>query len=282
MDSDLLNTACFGVAGNFTGHLEQAGEDKDFRQIKTKSENAPKAVFPTYIPRQGDGIPSFLTVYPFSSSSIIYPPNEDKLQIEPECAIVCRASWQGDRIVSLEPYAFAASNDCSIRKDGASKISQKKNWGKCSKGFSATRISIDTFAPGGILDRYRIASYMLRDGTLHQYGEDSAVRNYSYIYGELLQWALEKLNTQTDQGPVESVNTYLVQAGHPQEIMISIGATRYTDFGKTNFLSTGDQAIVVLYPQDRYTAADMENIIKGTASVPADISLLRQTVQADS
>ena len=36
---DLQNMATFGVAGNFTGHLEQAGEAKDF-DIKSIAEIA--------------------------------------------------------------------------------------------------------------------------------------------------------------------------------------------------------------------------------------------------
>ena len=36
MKFDLKNIASFGVAGNFTGHLEQAGEAADFVNVKTK------------------------------------------------------------------------------------------------------------------------------------------------------------------------------------------------------------------------------------------------------
>ena len=38
--------ATFGVAGNFTGHLEQANEASDFANVKTAETNAPKAIFP--------------------------------------------------------------------------------------------------------------------------------------------------------------------------------------------------------------------------------------------
>ena len=50
MKIDLSKMATFGVAGNFTGHLEQAGEAVDFTNVKTKEAKAPKAVFPTFIP----------------------------------------------------------------------------------------------------------------------------------------------------------------------------------------------------------------------------------------
>ena len=37
---DLRDAACFGVAGNFTGHLEQAGEAADFVNVVTKEASA--------------------------------------------------------------------------------------------------------------------------------------------------------------------------------------------------------------------------------------------------
>ena len=133
---DTNDIPCFGVAGNFTGHLEQAGEAVDFKNIKTNDQNAPKAIFPTFIPlkktpveNDTSAVPAFLTTYPFNSEKIIFPKVEIKLQIEPECAIIFNASWQGDTLVSLKPICFGASNDCSIRKQGAKKISEKKNWG---------------------------------------------------------------------------------------------------------------------------------------------------------
>ena len=46
----LTDAACFGVAGNFTGHLEQAGEAENFKALKIADAAAPKALFPTYVP----------------------------------------------------------------------------------------------------------------------------------------------------------------------------------------------------------------------------------------
>ena len=131
--NDLHNIPSFGVAGNFTGHLEQAGEAKDFLGTVTEEENAPKALFPTFIPKTEDTpykAPEFLSVYPFSSEKIIFPSEEvlhsGNLQIEPECAFLCNVEWKDEKITSLTPVAFTASNDCSIRKEGAKKISEKK------------------------------------------------------------------------------------------------------------------------------------------------------------
>ena len=277
MKIELKNTACFGVAGNFTGHLEQAGEAADFVSVAA-AENAPKAVFPTYIPGACGTVPSFLDVFPFDSLEIRFPEGEKKVQIEPECAVVFRAHWNGDVIESLVPLCFGASNDCSIRKEGAKKISLKKNWGASSKGFSSSLIPIDFFSAGGILDRYRIASFLVRGGTVYEYGEDSAVRNYSYIYGTLLEWLLDKLNGQRDEGPAENINGYLNECGRPEQIMISIGATRYTPFGQNNFLQNGDESVVVLYPEDVYNSEQIKTMVLENDFPQADISVLRQKV----
>ena len=284
LDYDLHLIPTFGVAGNFTGHLEQAGEAKDFENVKTMEACAPKALFPTYIPVNPGmmidekSIPLFLHDFPFDSEKIIYPKGEQKIQIEPECALLCRLEWKAGRVVSFEPEYFGASNDCSIRKEGAKKISLKKNWGKSSKGFASHVIKIDSFAPNGILDRYRIASFLLREGRAFPYGEDSPVRDYSYIYKKLSDWIIEKLNTQKDEGPAENVNSYLARAGFPNKIMVSIGATRYTDFGEHNFLKDGDSSVVVLYPEDKYKKEEIvERVQKNNLSAP-DISALVQKV----
>ena len=282
---DTTDIPCFGVAGNFTGHLEQAGEAVDFKNIKTNEQNAPKAIFPTFIPlkkspveNNTSTVPAFLTTYPFNSEKIIFPKGEIKLQIEPECAIIFNASWQGNTLVSLKPICFGASNDCSIRKQGAKKISEKKNWGACSKGFSDNQITADGFEKGCILDDYRIASFLIRNNKVYAYGENSAVRDYSYIYQKITDWMLEKFNNQKDEGPAEDIHSYLVTAGRPQQIMVSIGATRYTDWGENNFLQNNDKAVVVVYPESKYTPEQIFEMAETGKFTDSAISALVQTV----
>lgn len=276
--------ACFGVAGNFTGHLEQAGEAKDFLQVKTLETNAPKALFPTYIPyaclkgENKTAFPNFLNIFPFDYQKIIFPEGEQKLQIEPECALVFEAEWENEKIVNLEPVCFGASNDCSIRKEGAKKISLKKNWGKCSKGFADNLIKLDFFTNTSVINKYRIASFLVRKNKAFAYGEDSAVRDYSYIYEKLTNWIIDKLNNQEDVGPAENVGSYLRDAGYPKRIMVSIGATRYTSFGENNFLQADDEAVVVLYPEDKYSFNDIQNGIENRIVFEEDVSVLRQKI----
>lgn len=271
---DLRDAATFGVAGNFTGHLEQAGEAESFKDIKVADAAAPKALFPTYIPAAaGAGeIPSFLTVFPFDAKKIVFPKNEEKIQIEPEMAIVFDAAWKDGELVSLEPRCFGASNDVSIRKEGALKISVKKNWGPSSKGFSERAIKVEP----GIFDRYRIASYLRRDDKLFEYGENSPVNGYSYFGKKLKDWLLDKFNNQKDVGPAENIHSYLKAAGFPQKIFVSVGATRYSDFGKENFLQSGDDSIVAVYP-DSYSKEEVERMIL-SGQTGEGVSLLCQRV----
>lgn len=248
MDS-YKNFVGLGVAGNFALHLEQAGESADFKDVVSEDPNGPKGMFPFYIPgREGQ-----LGIYPISSDTIKLPKEVCNVQPEPEVALICDLTYDSEGNVSaITPKFFGAYNDCSLRKEGASKISHKKNWGEASKGLSTTLIPLKSFEQGGIMDTYRIASFVRREGMLMRYGEDVELTGYSYFYGKLIEWLKNQINTQEDFGPLEAIKTYLKEAGYPTQAIISIGATRYTHFGETNFLREGDEVIVVVYDNDKY------------------------------
>lgn len=267
-----------GVAGNFAGHLEQAGEAGDFVGVAVRDATAPKGLFPFYLP----GVHrSFLGVYPVSDERLTLAGPGESLQIEPEVALDCRIEAEGDRIVAVHPRAFAAHDDCSIRREGAKKISEKKNWGAATKGTSAHMIEIDRFSAGGVLDRYRIACFLVRSGAVRAYGQDSAVSSYSYFHEQLLDWIVEKLNTQPDEGPLEDVGGLWRQAGRPSRALISIGATRYTDFGERTFLEPGDRAVVVVYDGERFDEATIHDDLEAGRLASGDgRSVLDQTVEA--
>lgn len=275
MDS-YKNFVGLGVAGNFALHLEQAGESADFKDVLTEDPNGPKGVFPFYIPgREGQ-----LGVYPLSCDTIILPNEECKVQPEPEVALICGLEYDGEgNVTKIVPKSFGAYNDCSLRKEGAAKISHKKNWGASTKGLSDTLIPIDTFEKGGVMDSYRIASFVRRDGGLFRYGEDVELLGYSYFYGKLTEWLQTQINTQSDFGPLEPVGEYLKAADCPKEAIISIGATRYTHFGETNFLQEGDEVIVVVYDNNRYCMNPILSLAnKGELTDKEGISALIQKV----
>lgn len=264
-----------GVAGNFALHLEQAGESADFKDVITEDPNGPKGMFPFYVPnREGQ-----LGVYPISSESIILPEETCNVQPEPEVALLCDLEYDAEgNVTVITPKFFGAYNDCSLRKEGAAKISHKKNWGAASKGLSSTLIPIDTFEKGGVMESYRIASFLRREGMLMRYGEDVELTGYSFFYGKLIEWMQKQINAQVDFGPLEPIRDYLREANYPKQAVISIGATRYTHFGETNFLQEGDEVIVVVYDNDKYCMNPILSMANRNAFESEGISALVQKV----
>jgi hypothetical protein len=240
----LQDVICLGVAGNFAHHLEQAGELKDFENVKTDRLDAPKGIFPFYLP----GSESFLGLYSISTEILTLPSYEANAQVEPEIAILFDVIYDTDNnVVDLVAQKFTTFNDCTIRKEGAKKISEKKSWGSNSKGIGSTWIPIDKFEEGGIMDNYHLCSFVERDGMLHPYGVDAPLLGYSYFYTELKEWLIEKMNQQEDFGPLEDISKHLKECEYPKKAFISIGATAYAEFGEYNYLQSGDEVYVIAY-----------------------------------
>jgi hypothetical protein len=269
-----------GVAGNFAGHLEQAGEAGDFVNVAA-AESAPKGLFPFYAP----GHDSFLSVFPLSHDAIATPLDAEaatSLQAEPEVGLACDVRYADDGTVeALVPFAFGACNDCSIRVPGAAKISEKKNWGAGSKGVASRFIPLDGPDFEQQTASHRLACFLRRDGELHAYGIDSPLTGYSYYGARLLDWIVDRLRNQ--QGsvdtPLEPIGQYLRDCGRPDKLLVTIGATRYTPFGESTYLEPGDESTVVVYdaaglaPDDVARALDRPHDAAFAAA-----SLLVQTV----
>jgi len=251
---NFLETIGLGVAGNFAHHLEQAGELKDFENVITKEENAPKGIFPFYLPSSE----SFLGLYPISSEKLVLPTYEANAQVEPEVAILFDIEYNDQmEVIDLKAGKFTAFNDCTIRKEGAKKISEKKSWCESSKGMAKEWIIIDKFEEGGVMDNFHLCSFVKRDGILHPYGVDAPLVGYSYFYTKLKDWLIEKMNEQKDFGPLEDIALHLKEANYPKQAIISIGATAYAEFGEKNYLKSGDEIFVIVYDA-RKGKADIE------------------------
>jgi hypothetical protein len=261
--ADLRSWFGFGVAGNFAGHLEQAGEAVDFVNVKSEGV-APKGIFPWYAP----GSDTFLGEFPLSSDAVQLPTSDTplNLQIEPEVALACEVIWNGDSVVELKPFALGAFNDCSIRRPNAAKISHKKNWGPASKGVAAEFFEISDLSADGPTASLRLASFLDNgSGTEQAYGVDSPLLGYSYYGQQLLDWIVDRLANQKGSAdtPLEDVGALMVASGRPSYLLVGIGATRYTALGESTYLKPGDQAIVRVYD-----------------TVSPQVSELRQTVRA--
>jgi len=268
-----------GVAGNFAGHLEQAGEAGDFVNVDAAA-SAPKGLFPFYAP----GLDSFLSVFPLSHDAIALPSDADAattLQVEPEVGLACTVEYARDGTVdAIVPFAFGACNDCSIRRPGAAKISEKKNWGACSKGVAPRFFSLDGASLEQATATHRLACFLRRDGELHRYGVDSPLGGYSYYGDRLLDWIVDRLRNQhgSDDDPLEPVGAYMDGCGRPSEILIAIGATRYTPFGESTYLRPGDESIVVVYDSHAHGPDDARAALAGGDATALAASVLTQRV----
>ena len=269
-----------GVAGNFAGHLEQAGEAGDFVGVEAASPEAPKGLFPFYAP----GADTFLGVFPLSHDRIAKPRSRDpvNLQIEPEAGLLCTVDYLGDTVTRVAPVGIGAFNDCSIRRPGAPKISHKKNWGPDSKGVANRFFPIDDLDPAGPTAQLRLACFLRRGGETRPYGVDSPLAGYSYYGSRLLDWIVDRLTHQhgSDDTPLEPVGAYLAASGRPGTLLIGIGATRYTPVGESTFLEEGDESIVIVYDSSR-TAPDelADGVGRGLEDELTAASVLRQVVE---
>ena len=272
----MKNYIGFGIAGNFAHHLDQAGEANDFVNVKTDEDNAPKGIFPFYVPNDK----SYKGIYPLNNNVIKHPRVENgNLQMEPEIALICEIEYDtNNKVKNIIPKKFTAYNDCSIRKENAKKISEKKNWGENTKGISSKMIDIDKFRKGGVLDTYHIASFLKRDGKIYEYGEDSPALTYNYFYDKLIKWIIEKLNNQKDFGPLENLSNDLKTANYPKNMIISIGATSYTKFGENTFLEIGDEIYVVIYDNKIYSYDDIKKEIEKGNTNLTNSSVLHQKI----
>ena len=274
-----------GIAGNFALHLAQAGELEEFKDIITADEAAPKGMFPFYLPTPESEVnknalhaKKVLSIYPLSSEYIRLPKEDVNVQAEPEVGLVCDLEYRAGKLSKITPTYFGAYNDCSIRVAGAEKISDKKNWGADSKGFSNTLIAIDKFEDGGVMDNYSIASFLRRDGKVHAYGEDVELNGYSYFYEKLTDWMLNQITTQEDFGPLEALEEYVMACANPKEAIISIGATRYTEFGEKTFLKTKDEVIIIVYNRNKVSHNEVISSVEKSSYDSSIMSVLAQKV----
>ena len=62
-------------------------------------------------------------------------------------------------------------------------------------------------------------------------------------------------------------------------MIISIGATSYTDFGENNYLKIADECFVFIYDSNKYTLNEIEQfVVNDDTSKKENISILKQTI----
>lgn len=113
-----------------------------------------------------------------------------------------------------------------------------------------------------MLDGYRIASFLLRDGQCHAYGVDSAVVDYSYFHQTLLDWIIEKMNEQADEGPAEDIAALLKASGYPAQALISVVRPAIPRLARAILYAFGDHSDggALSGSRDRYDAATIASV----------------------
>lgn len=279
--SELPGVFCFGVAGNFAGHLEQAGEAVDFANVGAAAA-MPKGIFPWYAP----GSSTFLGEFPISSDELAVPDPAiapGRIQIEPELGVRFDVVRDAAGIVtSLVPRWMAAFDDCSLRRPNAARISEKKNWGDGSKGLAATAFPVTDIEPDGALASMRLACFLRRDDETHAYGVDSEIPTYSLIGQPLIDWLVDRLRSQrgSSDTPLEDVGA-LLDASGATTAFVGIGASRYEPLGETTFVEAGDEAIVVVYDSREHSPEQVgEHVAARRDDKLAAASVLRRVARS--
>ena len=119
--------------------------------------------------------------------------------------------------------------------------------------------------PDGPTSTLRLMCHLrTADGVDHEYGVDSPLLGYSY-YGEvLLDWIVGRLTEQRDDPgtPLEDVGALMVACGRPGNVLIGIGATRYTELGATTYLQPGDSALVRVYDTHDPAGSELRQLVR--------------------
>lgn len=261
---------CFGIAGNFAQHLEQAGEASDFAGLVRK-EGAPKGIFPFYVP--GDS--SFLGRYPLDNERLKIPKNS-QVQAEPEIALRLSLKYDENGICDILPLSFMSFNDASIRGVKEPKISHKKNFSSSSRG-AGNEIAIDKFSSGGICDDFSLASFLRSGGEFLAYGECARLLDYGYFYAELLEWAKITLNSQKDEAVLEHLAAFF--ASKPEQILLALGATRYEPNMENRYFKAGDEVYIIAFNHKKFSLDEISELAKDDKISPSDdISVLKQKI----
>ncbi|ABM04154.1 conserved hypothetical protein [Psychromonas ingrahamii 37] len=265
-DPKKLFTPLFGlgIAGNSAGHLQQTGEINGLSAIDDAAK--PQALFPFFV---ANAKSAYLTCMPYSSTQLHLPKALDaKVQMEAELGLKLAVVYnaEGD-VTQLTAISMTVINDATYRNASVGKLAEKKNWGIATKGIAEHDIPIDNFVEGGELDHFRLCGFHQSNGQWQLCGQDTAITEYTYFYQALLQWLLKQIRQQQDKNALHNIQDLLSQADYPEQILISIGATRYSDYGEQHYLSSGDQLVVALYDSRAYHFQTLVSLLEKTGSL---------------
>ncbi len=256
------DSLAIGIMGNIPGHISNA------ENIQEGVE--PTGVFAFYVPDHN----SELGIYSLTSGrTILHPRKGEKIQVEPEIVLDCSITYENGLFAKIIPHKLSVGNDFSIRTlKGTTKISQRKVWGKNSKGFKDYWWDLpSSFNHDDFGDEYKIMSFIRRNNILHEYSIETSWSAHKLFYDQLLEWTVQTLNTQKDQGIKEDIlNDILKDHPKPQRIFIYAGAPDYTNWGHTHSLEIHDEIIITAYNNQHISLEKIKENIENNKLIDND------------
>lgn len=235
-----------GIIGNFSGHLSGAE--------RVEEEQLPNGIF--IINCEED-----CTIT--SGSTLRYPEHGREVDIEPEFVLRCQIEYQGGKVSSLTTTHLSVGNDVTIRNlPGSDKISQRKSWGKHSKGINRHWWSVSRLSPVNYDENIKLISYIERDGALHLTTAAVSCTELKVFYCHLMTWLADRINEQHDEGMYEEILPKLEELGYPETLILYTGAPNYTTWGNEQFLQTGDIVHIAAYNSQRISEATIEEMFR--------------------
>lgn len=244
------------------------------------SHAAPKGLVPFYLPpfrpNASEGLAgggSGLEAFPVTSNVLTYPRTKgaSQLQASPEMALLVDIVYaaDGSTVLSLKPLKVAAFNDAELRQE--SKLEnwdERKNWGFGSKGISVDTLSVDSLAPGSIIDHLVVTSFAKRGKEIHQYSLDHKPTDYALLHEDLLAWVVRTMNSQQELGHQGSISQLLEKSRYPPQAWLALGSGSYSSWAEMNDLQPGDELLVVVYDDRVHQSASFNNIVEALFEHP--------------
>lgn len=228
---DLKECLILGIVGNYAKHLEQAKEVEFFKDLNV-SKDKPKGIFVIY----SKDCNTFLNRFCVDNHYLSYKEN---IQAEAELALLCKTEYKNNLLHSLKVTHFCAFNDASLRIN-ENFISKKKNFSTSSKACG----NFIEFKDFNDLAQYKISSFVCNDNKEYEYGSTENIKDYLCYGDELLQWICKSVNEQKTKASLEELLPYF--KNQPKHILISIGATPYSDYALNNPLKVGDKIKIIV------------------------------------
>lgn len=220
-----------GIIGNFSGHLSGAE--------RIEENELPNGIF--VIDCSEDNTIT-------SGSTLKYPEQGSEVDVEPEFVLRCQVEYQNGKVSSLMTTHISIGNDVTIRNlPGSEKISERKSWGKHSKGINRHWWNVSRLSPANYDENIKLISYIERDGKLHLATPSVSCTELKVFYCHLMAWMVGRINEQADEGMYEQILPKLAELNYPSELILFTGAPNYSPWAEKHFLATGDKVHIAAY-----------------------------------